>query len=188
MAGRIGRQLVWLGMALMLVALQAGPSRAEEMAVTGVILESGFSGVVLRAQGKGEGVKYNTGRETRYSPADYNPVAGDTVKLTYYKKMLKNGEDVLAVSTLTLVKMDPNRKELTSPAVGTVVEIGRKSIRFDFPASGERLSMERKRGMEMVPAGYDPTVGDKVKVSYEKVRSKFGGGIVYVMERIEKVK
>jgi len=188
MAGRFGRQAVWLGMALLLVALQVGQSRAEEMSVTGVVLESGFSGVVLRPQGKGEGIKYNTGRETRYSPADYNPVAGDTVKLTYYKKMLKNGEDILAVSTLTLVKMDPNRKELTSPAIGTVVEIGRKNIRFDFPATGERLSMERKRGMDLVPAGYEPALGDKVKVSYEKVRSRFGGGIVFVMDRMEKVK
>ena len=187
MVGNFGKRMVWLGVALLLVALQVGPAGAEEMSVTGVVLESGFSGVVLKSQGKAAGVKYYTGRETRFSPQDYSPVKGDTVKLTYYPKTLRNGEEILAVATLTLVKMDPNRKELSSPAVGTVVEIGRRNIRFDFPASGEKLSMERKRGMEKVPGGWEPAVGDKVKVTYEKVRSRFGGGIVYVMSKMEKV-
>ena len=187
MLGCLGRRMVWLGVALLLVALQVGQPGAEELSVTGVVLESGFSGVVIKSPGTGAGIKYNTGRETRFSPEDYSPVKGDTVKLSYYKKTLKNGDEILAVSTLTLVKLDPNRKVLSSPAVGKVVEIGRKNIRFDFPATGEQLSMERKRGMETVPGGWEPAVGEKVKVSYEKVRSKFGGGIVYVMDRIEKV-
>lgn len=186
MVDRFGRLMLWLGAVALLAVFPVAPVAAEESTVTGVVLESGFSGVVLQQPGKSAGVKYNTGRETRFTPADYSPVKGDTVKLTYYPKQLRNGAEILAVSTLTLVKMDPNRKELTSPADGTVVEVGRRNIRFHFPVSAQDLSMEPKRGMELAPSGWKPAVGDKVRVIFEKVRSRFGSGIVYVMSKIEK--
>lgn len=182
-----GKLAVRLGAVLLLIFASVGQPRAEEMSATGVVLESGFSGVVLKTPGNKAGVKYNTGRETRFSPEDYSPVKGDTVKVDYYRKQLKNGEEILAVSALSLVKMDPNRKELTSPADGVVTEIGRKNILIDFPQTGQQLSMERKRGMDLVPGGWEPAVGNKVRVHYEKVRSRFGGGLVYVMEKIEKL-
>ncbi|MFA5516081.1 MAG: hypothetical protein WDA20_07300, partial [Desulfuromonadales bacterium] len=115
-------------------------------------------------------------------------VAGDTVKIDYYRKELRSGEKILAVSALSLVKKDPNRKELTSPAVGAVTEIGRKNIRFDFPEAGQQVSMERKRGMALIPAGWEPAVGNKVRVHYDKVKSRFGSGYVYVMSKIEQLK
>ena len=101
--------------------------------VTGLVIESGFSGIVLKAKGKKAGVKYNTGRETIYSPDDYRPMKGDTVTISFYPKTLRGGGEILAVSKLTLVKKDPNRKELKSPAIGIVREVGRKNIRFEFP-------------------------------------------------------
>lgn len=187
MQNGFGRLAVRLGAVLLLIFSQVGQLRAEDLSATGVVLESGFSGVILKDPGNSAGVKYNTGRETTFSPEDYSPVKGDTIKVDYYRKLLKNGEEILAVSALTLVKRDSKRKELTSPADGVVTETGRKNIRFDFPQTGQQVSMERKRGMELIPGGWTPAVGDKVRVHYDKVRSRFGNGIVHVMTKIEKV-
>ncbi len=186
MKGEFGRQAVLSVAVLLLFLVLVGQLRAEETR-TGVVLESGYSGVVLQSPDDPNGIKYNTGRETSYSPADYRPVKGDIITLAYYQKQLPNGQDVLAVSSLKLVKMDPNRKELTSPAEGSIIEIGRKSIRIDFPENGQNISMDRKRGMQVVPGGWEPVMGDKVRVDYEKVKSRFTGGIVFVISRIEKI-
>ena len=156
--------------------------------VTGLVVESGFSGIALKIKGKKTVVKYNTGRETIYSPDDYRPMTGDIVTISYYSKPQRGGGEILAVSSLTLVKKDPNRKELNSPAVGIVREVGRKSIRFEFPKVGQTVSLDMKRGMEKVPADWQPAVGDKVKVTFDNVKARFGSGIVKVMSKIEKIK
>ncbi len=156
--------------------------------VTGLVKESGFSGIVLKAKGKKAGVKYNTGRETIYSPDDYRPMKGDTVTISYYPKPWRGGGEILDVSSLTLVKKDPNRKELKSPATGIVREVGRRNIRFEFPKVGQTISMERKRGMKRIPAGWKPAVGDKVKVTFDKVKARFGNRFVQVISKIEKRK
>jgi len=148
--------------------------------VTGVVSESGFTGVIIN------GIKYNTGLETSYTPEDYRPIKGDTVTVSYYPKTARNGEQILAVSTLVLVKKDPNRKELESPANGVVLEVGRKNIRFDFPATGQVVSMERKRGMEVIPTAWVPVPGDKVVVHFEQVRARFGNRLLMVIHKMEK--
>ena len=146
-----------------------------------MVQEGGLSGLVI------QGVKYNTGRETSFTPGDYRPVKGDTVTLTFYNKTMPNGQEGLAISSLELVKKDPNRKELTSPAVGKVTEVTRRAVRIDFPAAGQEIVMDFKRGMEFSPAGWKPAVGDKVKVHYDKVPSRFTGGLVHVMSKLEKM-
>jgi hypothetical protein len=158
-------------------------SLAEET-ITGVVLESGFSGVVVQAGGKTG--KYNTGKETTFSPEEYRPVKGDTITLTFYPKTLRTGGDVLAISSLTLVSKDPNRKELTSPARGTIQEVGKKSIRVDFPEAAQNVSMDLKRDMETVPAGWQPEVGAKVTVYFDKVKSRFANTFVFVISKLEK--
>jgi len=186
MKGGLVRQVVLVSAVLFLVFVQIGLLQAAESTKTGVVLESGYSGVVLKSPGD-SGVKYNTGRETRYTPADYRPVKGDKITVEFYPKQLANGQEILAVSALTLVKMDPNRKELTSPAVGTIMEVGRRSIRIDFPEVGQNISMDKKRGMTVVPGGWQPAAGDKVRVTYDKVRARFTSGMVYVMSKMEKM-
>lgn len=141
--------------------------------VTGLVVESGMSAVVLQG-GDGTTTRYNLGVETTYIPSDYRPGSGDTVTLEYYAKTLRNGENVLAVSSLTMVNKDPNRKDLESPAQGTIREVGRKSLRIDIPSVGQVVSMDMGRNMTKVPADWKPAVGDKVKVSFNRVKSSFG--------------
>lgn len=141
--------------------------------VTGLVVESGMSAVVLQGA-DGSTTKYNLGVETTYIPGDYRPGSGDTVTLVYYSKTLRNGDNVLAVSSLTMVNKDPNRKDLESPALGTIREVGKKSIRVDVTSVGQVVSMDMGRNMTKVPADWKPAVGDKVKVSFNKVKSSFG--------------
>lgn len=157
---------------------------AAEESITGVVLESGLSGVVVQAGGNAG--KYNTGQETTFTPEEYRPVKGDTVTLSYYPKTLRNGMEVLAVSSLSLVKIDPNRKELSSPASGIIREVGRKSIRVEFPEAAQTVSMDMKRGMETIPDGWQPAAGAKVTVSFDKVKSRFTNNMVLVISKLEK--
>lgn len=154
--------------------------------VTGLVVESGFSGVVIKTEG-GAAVKYNTGRETVYTPDDYRPLRGDVVSVGYYTKAGRGGNELLVAAAVTLVKKDPNRKELSSPAAGVIREVGRKAIRFEFPATGQVVAMDIKRGMEKVPTGWEPMVGEKVNVHFEKVNSRFGNNIVMVIDKLERV-
>jgi len=158
-------------------------SLADET-ITGVVLESGLSGVIVRA-GDRDG-KYNTGQETNFSPSDYRPVKGDTVTLSFYPKTLRTGVDVLAVSSLTLVSKDPNRKELTSPANGIIQEVGMKSIRVEFPEAGQTVSLDMKRGMDTEPGGWKPVAGAKVTVYFDKVKSRFTNNMVLVISKLKK--
>lgn len=170
---------------LIVLAFAQGLYAAET--VTGLVTESGFSGIILKAKGK-KAVKYNTGRATVYSPDNYRPMQGDTVTVKYYHKARRGGGEILAVSNLTLVKKDPNRKELKSPATGIVREVGRRNLLIEFPKIGQAISMERKRGMKRIPSGWKPAVGDKVKVTFDNVKARFTNRFVKVISKIEKIK
>jgi len=156
---------------------------AEET-ITGVVQESGFSGLVIKAEGSAG--KYYTGKDTTYTPSDYRPVKGDTVTLTYYPKSHRNGGEIMAVASLTLVSMDQNRKDLASPASGIIREVGRKNLRIEFPGAAQVVSMEMKRDLETVPGGWLPAIGARVTVSFDKVKSRFGNGVVMVITKLEK--
>ncbi|MDH3360712.1 MAG: hypothetical protein OEL55_07560, partial [Desulfobulbaceae bacterium] len=142
--------------------------------------KSGFSGIVVN------GTKYNTGRETKFTPVDYRPLNGDTVTLSFYEKAMRGGNTLLAVSNLTLVKKDPNRKELVSPAKAVITEVGRSKIRFNFSSTNQIISMTMKRRMPKVPADWSPKVGDKVLVTFGKVKSRWSNNYTTIIEKLEK--
>lgn len=171
MTPRCGLGAVLAGVLLLVLGLAGGVAANDT--VTGLVVESGMSAVVLQGA-DGATTKYNLGVETNFIPGDYRPGRGDTVTLEYYAKTLRSGEDVLAVAKLTMVSKDPNRKDLESPAQGTIREVGRKSLRIDIPAVGQVVSMDLGRNMEKKPADWKPAVGDKVTVHFNRVKSSFG--------------
>jgi len=156
--------------------------------VTGVVKELGFNKFVMVGSGSNTATTYNTGRETQYSPSDYRVLAGDTITINYYEKTARSGNIILAVSSVLLKNSDPNRKDLVSPAVGIVKEVGRSKIRINYPEYNKTLSWPKKRGIKMTPTGYAPQVGDKVEVHFEKVTNRWTKQSGYVINAMKKIK
>lgn len=187
MTFRYARPAVLVGALLLLVFFCAAHLRAAENTVTGVVVKSGFSGVIVKASGDSRAVKYRTGKQTVFTPRDYRPIEGDIVTVHFSRKLRANGRETLVASALALLKTDPARQEISNPAVGIVRKVGRKRIRFEFPATGQVITMEMKRDTKKVPAHWQPAVGDKVMVYSDQVLSRFGRKRVMVIRRMEKL-
>jgi len=172
---------------LLLPLSHAGQLRAAETAVTGIVVQSGLSGVMLRASGGAEPVKYRTGKETAFTPRDYRPGTGDTVTVRFHRQPQPRGKVALVASALILVSKAPARTEIASPAVGIVRKVGRKRIRFEFPALDQVVTMEMRRGTRREPERWRPAVGDRVRVYYEKVPARFVRKTVLVINRLERI-
>ena len=148
--------------------------------VTGVITQQGFGYIIVK-NSSGAEIKLNTGRETNYEPADYRCEVGDTITADYYEKVSRDSlSSLLAVKKITLVKVDPNRKVLQSPATGTIEKAGRKWFLVSIPAVNKTIKFERIRGTETSPSGWIPRDGQKVVIDFEKKPARWGKNYVYV--------
>lgn len=179
------RQAVLVGVALLLLLFGGARLCAADRTVTGVVVKSGFSGVIVASGGSP--VKYQTGRRTVFTPRNYLPGKGDIVSVRFYGKRRADGREALLATAVSLVKKAPVGTEVVaSPAVGIVKAVGRKRLRFEFPGKG-LVTMEMKRGMKMAPPRWRPAVGDRVRVYYDKVPARFVRKMVLVISRIEKI-
>jgi hypothetical protein len=158
---------------------------AGDRTVTGKVVKGGFGSFVLRT-GAGKTETFNTGRITKYEPADFRAREGDKVRVTYHNKDLR-GKTIQAVSHLKLIQANPNFKEPPNPAVGTIKEAGRRAFSIYIPEIKKALKFEVARGWKLIPRSWTPAADDKVKVSYKKVPSRFTGGIVYQIKTLEKM-
>jgi len=182
---RYGRQAVLASVVMLLTIFHGAQLWAADRAVTGVVVESGFTGVIVKAADDSKAVKYQTGRETVFTPGNYRPLAGDTVTVRFHSNPRANGKEALVASGLSLLKRDSPGQEISSPAVGFVRKVGWRKIRFEFPAIGQVLTMEMKRGTKRIPARWRPAAGNKVRVHYDKVRARFSRRMVMVISQIE---
>ena len=156
--------------------------------MTGIVNEASLGSIIVTPKGERATIRYHIGRETKYTPHDYRAIAGDTVSINYYEKTSRTGGHMLVASTMTLVKTDPDRKDLTSPAQGIVDEVGRMgNIRITYPSFGITISLGRKRGCKYTPVGYAPQVGDKVEVHFEEAVNRWTGGKSKVITAIKKL-
>jgi len=157
---------------------------AGDQTVTGVVSKTGFGKFVLKT--KGGDKTFNTGRGTKYEPADFRAREGDKVKVTYYDKDLR-GKTIQAVSLLKLIKANPNFKEPANPAEGTIKEAGRRNFLIYIPKIKKAWKFEIARGWKKIPKDWTPAADDKVKVTYKKVPSRFTGNIIYQIKTFEKM-
>lgn len=177
------------GAVLLLVLSHGARLWAVDMAVTGVVVKSGLSGVMLKASSGAEAVKYQTGKKTVFTPDKYRPSAGDTVTV-HFSRQHHKGKEILAASALSLVSKGqkaPYRPAISSPAVGIVWKVGRKRIKFAFLGNGQVFTMEMTRGTQKVPERWRPRAGDKVRIFYEMVPARFVRKTVMVIRKMERV-
>lgn len=183
------RKFIWFFVASLLVfpgtGLDEVRASAGDKTVTGVVEKGGFGKFILRAK-SGEQATYNTGRGTKYEPENFRVHEGDTVEVTYYDKDHR-GKTIQAVSLLKLIKANPDFKEPSNPAVGTIKEAGRRNFLVYIPEIKKAWKFEIARGWKTIPKGWKPAADDKVKVTYKGVPSRFTGGMVYQIKTMEKM-
>jgi hypothetical protein len=153
--------------------------------VTGVVTEMGHGSFILRTETK-ENRTFNTGRETKYEPADFRAREGDEVEVTFYDKDLR-GRIIQAVSHLKLIKLNPDFQEPANPAIGTIKEAGRRAYNIYIPEIKLTWNFELARGWKAIPKGWKPAADDQVKVTYKKVPARWTSRIVYQILTIEKM-
>ena len=182
-------KFILLFAACLLVFATAGfdevQASAGDKTVTGVVAKGGFGKFILRTKA-GKEATFNTGRGTKYEPADFRAREGDEVEVTYYDKDHR-GRTIQAVSRLKLIKANPNFKEPANPAVGTIKEAGRRMYDVYIPEIKKSWKFEISRGWKAIPKGWKPAADDKVKITYRKVASRFTGNIVYQIKTMEKM-
>lgn len=158
---------------------------AGDQTLTGMVAKSGRGSIILGTSG-GKEERLNLGRETAYEPADYRPMDGDKVKVTYYDKDHR-GKMIKAVTMVELIKANPDFKEPPNPATGTIKEAGRRAFNVYIPELKKGWTFEIARGWKSIPKGWKPAADDKVKVTWERVASRFGSGYVYTIKTLEKI-
>ncbi len=174
-----------ISLAVLLLGTTVVVSSANQE-VTGTIVESGMGSIIMKQKGTSTNVRYHIGRKTVYSPSNYRAQVGDKVTLSFFEKPARNGQTMLAVSSLTLKEKDPNRKALKSPAKGIIEEVGRVMIRINYTAQKTSISMAKKRGYVLQPTGYVPTAGDHVVVEFETVINRWTQQQQQVITKITK--
>ncbi|MBA7615297.1 hypothetical protein ES703_22575 [subsurface metagenome] len=180
-------QILVISLIMFLLLLPAAAFSNPGSVVTGVITKQGFGSIIVK-DSSGTEIKLNTGRETNYEPADYRCEMGDTITANYYKKVSRDGlSSLLAVKKITLVKADPNRKVLKSPATGTIEKAGRKWFQVSIPAVNKTMKFERIRGTKTSPDGWIPKDGQKVVIDFEKKPARWGKNYVYVIKSMKLV-
>jgi hypothetical protein len=172
---------------IMFLLLPAAAFSNPGSVITGVIIQQGFGYIIVK-DSSGTEIKLNTGRETNYQPADYRCEVGDKITADYYEKASRDGlSSLLAVKKITLVKVDPNRKVLQSPATGMIEKAGRKWFQVSIPAVNQTIKFERIRGTKTSPGGWIPKDGQKVVIDFEKRPARWGKSYVYVIKSMELV-
>ena len=180
-------QILVISLIMFLLLLPAAAFSNPGSVITGVITKQGFGSIIVK-DSSGIEIKLNTGRETNYEPADYRCEIGDTITANYYKKVSRDGlSSLLAVKKITLVKADPNRKVLKSPATGTIEKAGRRCFQVSIPAVNKTIRFERIRGTKTSPDGWIPRDGQKVVIDFEKKPARWGRNYVYVIKSMKLV-
>lgn len=188
MAITFQRKSLWFLVVGLLVFGAAGfnevRAAAGDRIVIGVVTESGRGSFVLRTP-TGEFRTFNTGRETKYQPADFRVREGDQVEVTFYNKDFR-GRIIQAVSHLKLIRLNPDFREPPNPAFGTIREAGHRAFDIYIPAINLAWKFEVARVLNTIPPGWTPLPGDEVIVAYDKVPSRWSGAPVYVIKTMTK--
>jgi hypothetical protein len=157
--------------------------RADEVA--GKVADTSFGAFMLDDAGTLK--QFNlSARNTVYEPTTWRPTAGDEIQVTYTPIQNRRGATVLAVDTAMLVKAGPHTlTDLASPIEVEITETGRSGIRGKIP-SGQIVRFAYDRGVQRLPAGWVPVVGEKVRVTF-RLDADRGFTVGYWAQSLEKL-
>lgn len=153
--------------------------------ITGVIIVQSPGSV--RIKNSDTEMIIHTGRETQFDPAGYRSQLGDTVKIEYYQKVAKDGKTMYAATKLELLKKNPSKPDLASPAGGKIIEAGRKWIKIHVDQVNDVVLFEKIRGTQFTPPAWQPATGDTVTVTFKRIPSRFGNLYTNQILGLEKI-
>jgi len=163
--------------------IKAGTVKSQE--TKGLIKDTGFGSFVLDE--KGTARQFNlSASKSQYEPAVWRPAKGDQVSVVFTPIPKKDGNVVLAVDNVTLVKAGPDTvPDLKSPIVVEIVDTGRSGIKGKVP-TGQIVEFSFERGSKRVPEGWVIAVGEKAKVEFKPSTHMFSFNVSLAIVSIEK--
>ena len=174
----------WMMVVAGIVGLALAPSVGAQDKVSGKVAETAF-GKFKVDDGATPRWFSQSQKTSSYQPESWRPTVGDQVSLTYHMQPGKKGTAVVADET-TLVKAGPNTiTSLTSPQTVTILESGRSGVRTKL-AGGQEIRFTLPRTVELLPAGWAMTAGEKAKVTFTIEKGRAGFGVNYVASKLEK--
>lgn len=104
---------------------------------------------------------------TTYEPADWKPTDGDEVVVTYVEKTGRSGVTIVA-SKVKLVKASTTAFAAPSPVEAEITQTGRASVLAKVAGTDKIVRFTRPRKAVMDPVGWEPALGDKVKIEFHR--------------------
>lgn len=171
------------GAAMIASMLIAVPGWADE--VTGKVADTSFGAFMLDDAGTLRQFNLSS-RNTSYEPTTWRPTSGDEVRVAYTPIQNRRGTTVLAVDKAILVKAGAHTLvDLASPVDVEITETGRSGIRGKIPG-GQIVRFAYDRGVQRLPAGWVPVVGEKARVTF-RLDAERGFTVGYRAQNLEKL-
>jgi hypothetical protein len=124
---------------------------------------------------------------TTYEPADWKPDQGDEVVVTYVEKTGRSGVTIVA-SKVKLVKVGPNALTAASPVDAEITQTGRASVMGKVLSTGQIVRFWRQRTTTMDPAGWEPSLGEKVRIEFHREAGRgMTIGTKYLVDKMTKL-
>lgn len=153
--------------------------------VAGKVTDTGFGSFMLDEAGTLRQFNLSS-RNTVYEPTSWRPTSGDEIRVAFTAIQNRRGTTVLAVDKATLVAAGPHTLvELASPVEVEITETGRSGIRGKIP-SGQIVRFAYDRGVQRIPAGWVPVVGEKARVTF-RLDAERGFTVGYWAQNLEKL-
>ena len=169
--------------ALIAVVALVATGWADE--VVGKVTDTGFGSFMLDDAGTLRQFNLSS-RNTAYEPTAWRPTSGDEIRVAFTPIQNRRGTTVLAVDQATLVKAGPHTLvDLASPVEVEITETGRSGIRGKIP-SGQIVRFAYDRGVQRIPAGWVPVVGEKARVTF-RLDAERGFTVGYWAQNLEKL-
>ncbi len=177
-----------VGIAVMGPAVRGENAKTETVKsqeAKGTVTDSGVGSFNLDE--KGTVRQFNLSMSgSHYEPDVWRPAKGDQVSVVFTPIPKKDGNVVLSVDKVTLVKAGPDTvPDLKSPIVVEVVEVGHTGIKGKV-STGQIVKFSFKRDTKRIPAGWVIAAGESAKVDFKASPHPFNLGVGLDIVSIEK--
>jgi hypothetical protein len=177
----------WLAVVAGAAFLGSGVAAWAGGDVEGTVTDTGYGQFRMKDKAGTERLFKIGARDTSYEPADWKPSDGDEVVVTFAEKQGRSGVTIVATK-VKMVKQGAGAFTAPSPVEVEITQTGRASVLAKVAGTDKIVRFQRPRGATVDPAGWEPAVGDKVKIEF---RRETGRGLMlgtnYLADKMTKL-